>query len=206
MQPPGRGSRLCETPYDNMPQLIAALLDNIAPLLTQPYALFGHSLGSRVAFELCKQLIARGAPAPQMLFASGSRSPHIERQRDNWHLLSDAEFKDKLRSLNGTPEVALQNDELMSLLLPGLRADFKISDQYRAETIKLPCPISVLGAPDDQYVSVRQLQDWQALTAMPITTHIIDGGHFFLEKNRSRVLEVVSMEITKLLEDSRVFG
>src|SRR5919108_6600477 len=51
-QLPGRGHLVAETPYGAMDPLVADLAQAMWPLLHRPFMLFGHSMGSLVAFEL----------------------------------------------------------------------------------------------------------------------------------------------------------
>jgi len=113
-------------------------------VIDRPYLLFGHSLGSRIAFELalrCRQL---GLPSPVSFIASGSRAPHLRTHENPIYDLPEAEFVAKLRDLKGTPEEVLRNEELIQLLTPLLRADFRIADLYCAAQTRLDCPIVVL--------------------------------------------------------------
>ncbi|MBC3842411.1 thioesterase [Streptacidiphilus sp. 4-A2] len=73
VQPPGRGERIEEEPYTAMPELVRALADEAE--FTGPYALFGHSLGAAVAYELASELRARGRELP-----AGSTSPGTRRR------------------------------------------------------------------------------------------------------------------------------
>ena len=75
VQPPGRGTHLSQNPIDNMKALVDSLLPKVSDILQGNYVIYGHSVGSRVAFELVRQAIAKGFPAPLHFFASGSASP-----------------------------------------------------------------------------------------------------------------------------------
>ena len=77
VQPPGRSSRMFEEPYQEMQLLIDDLILAFKQLIDKPFMFFGHSLGSRVAFELSKRLQSEGLPLPQHFIASGSRAPFI---------------------------------------------------------------------------------------------------------------------------------
>lgn len=61
-----------------MDDLTTALVSAIAPLLSgPPFAFFGHSMGSIVAYESIKKLQAQGGPLPCMLYVSAMRSPTL---------------------------------------------------------------------------------------------------------------------------------
>lgn len=192
VQPPGRGPRLMEPAYDNMKSLADAIMEVLPRELDRPYVFFGHSLGSRVAFELICRLTKVGLPLPLHYIPSGGRAPHMQFELKNWHELSDAGFKAKLKDLNGTPQILLDNAELMDMLMPLLRADFKIADQYRAEKFAISCPVTALGGSDDSRVKPHELAAWQELTSERCEVISIEGDHFFVESNSEAVLLVIN--------------
>ncbi|MHB1685047.1 MAG: thioesterase II family protein [Bacilli bacterium] len=61
------------------------------------------------------------------------------------------EFWEQLRRLNDTSEEVLENEELMSLVIPTLRADFQLSKSYHyCEEEPLTCPITVFVGEEDK--------------------------------------------------------
>ncbi|MGH1555837.1 thioesterase II family protein [Streptomyces sp. L7] len=99
---PGRGMRIGEQPFSRLAPLVRALADAMEPLFDRPFALFGHSLGGLVAFELARLLRRRGWPVPCHLFVSASAAP-ARRREPVLHNASDAEVKARLLAFNGTP-------------------------------------------------------------------------------------------------------
>ncbi len=189
IQLPGRGSRLFEDIYYDMGSLIKKLLEFFPTLIDKPYILFGHSLGSRVAFELATKLKEMGKPLPEHFVASGSRAPHFAINEKQIHNLPDKEFISELRQMGGTPDEILDNEELIELLLPALKADFTIAEKYfYLGNEVLDCPISVLGGKNDIEVTVASLNGWSDLFLKPAEVHMIAGGHFFIDTNRDAVL------------------
>jgi surfactin synthase thioesterase subunit len=186
-----------------MEPLIAELLGVFPQVTDRPYVLFGHSLGSRVGFELALQCQRRGLPVPACFIASGSRAPHLRKREPPLHDLPEAEFVARLRELAGTPEEVLSNGELIQLLLPLLRADFRIADLYCATPTRLNCPLVVLAGTEDETVTSGEVQAWEELAGGGCTIHWIAGGHFFVEHNRAWVLEKVTAVLTQVTELSR---
>ncbi|EGM76589.1 Putative thioesterase involved in non-ribosomal peptide biosynthesis [Rheinheimera sp. A13L] len=202
IQPPGRSSRINETAYSDMRQLVDNLIENIVPLLNVPFIFFGHSLGSRVAYELATRLKARQLPTPMQFFASGSRAPHIAGEKKQLYDLPDDAFISELQSLNGTPEEVLQNRELMQLFLPLLRADFQIADTYVSDKTVLNCPITVLAGTEDVGIKPGHLESWKELTSCAGEIHYVPGDHFFIEKNKQLVFHILSEKIESTLTKS----
>lgn len=200
VQPPGRGQRIAERPCDSMDELVDGLLPHILPLLDRPYVLFGHSLGSRVAFELMRRLDALQLPLPERFVASGSRAPHIVRDDKPLRDLPYDEFVRELRELNGTPEAILQNAELMELLVPLLRADFGISETYSAAPGKrLACKVHVFGGHGDRDVTPQDLASWQEHFVDRIAVQMYDGDHFFVEKQADQVVRNLNAVLRETL-------
>src|SRR5260370_20858382 len=123
VQLPGRENRFSEPPATSMPSLVRALAAGLSPFLDRPFALFGHSLGALVAFELCQELRSMRQPVANHLFVSARPAPHLPDRRPPIHHLPDEALAAELRRLNGTPEDVLGDSALIELILPHLRAD-----------------------------------------------------------------------------------
>ena len=91
VQLPGREERIMEKPYIDMPVMLDDLEEAVREVVDGPYALWGHSMGGKIAYELEKRLEAVGYTA-SCLFISGSRIPSIPEPNPIYHL-PDEEFK-----------------------------------------------------------------------------------------------------------------
>ncbi|MCJ2036201.1 thioesterase II family protein [Methylobacterium sp. J-068] len=202
---PGRGARMAEALFTDPHRLAARLADEIEGHVIEehvtgpgapPYAVFGHSLGALLAFELVHALIARGAPAPRVLFVSGSEAPALRDDATFRRARSDADLIDLLRTRSGTPEEALADAELMALVLPVLRADFLMCGAYvhRARS-PLPCPIQALGGRQDT-VTRAGLEAWSRETLAGFDLALFEGGHFFIHEHRGAVLDCIGRRIS----------
>lgn len=191
---PGRGARFGEPLQTDLYALARQLANELMPELRRPYAIFGHSLGALLAFELTHALRELGCPPPLMLFASGTAAPTRREDYEKGYAQakSDEELITELRELQGTSEEVLANHELMSLTLPILRADFLMCGRYRYRTRPLlELPIHVLGGTTDRS-SLEQLQAWGVETASCFSLDMFEGGHFFIHEHERRVLETIS--------------
>lgn len=187
VQLPGRENRISEKPYSSLTELTDHLFESFKPLYDKPIALFGHSMGSLISYELSKRMQQSGI-IPVHLFVSAHGAPDKSRHDTNDHLLSNDELINKLRKLSFTPEPVLQNKDLMQLLLPMIRADFALIETYQfKDGPLLECPLTIFGGTNDKEVSLSELDDWKYHTNDDFSKEIISGDHFFIHENASYI-------------------
>ncbi|MDQ0273728.1 thioesterase II family protein [Cytobacillus purgationiresistens] len=187
IQLPGRENRITEKPYTNIDELTTDLVDILNPLYDKPIAFFGHSMGSLISYELSVKLQQFGIK-PVHLFVSAHLAPHKSNHDTRDHLLSDDQLINRLRELSFTPEPVLQNKDLMNLLLPVIRADFSMCENYNfINRPALRCPITVFGGTRDKEVSTNELDEWKYLTNDSFSKVVIDGDHFFVHNHASTI-------------------
>ena len=197
IQLPGREDRLCEQPFRHLPPLLAALAQAFSPYLEKPFALFGHSMGALIAFELARYLRRTFGIHPVHLFVAGFDAPHITRTHKPVHTLPEPEFIEKLQTLKGTPEEVLAHDELMRLLLPTLRADFALCETYDySDDAPLNCPLTVFGGLEDKNTSPVHLRTWNKHTTCACAVDMLPGSHFFLRENRNKILDIIAFNLS----------
>lgn len=195
---PGRESRLMERPFTQLDALLPELGAALAEVSDKPFALFGHSMGAMIAFELTRWLRREKRPLPAKLLVSGFRAPHLPPNRPPIHHLPNAEFIAEMKLLGGTPQEVLAHTELLDLLLPLLRADFTLVERYVWEEERpLTLPITAFGTPNDPIATPAQLAAWQQHTSGAFATHLFSGDHFYLRKQTANLLAAVTDEITK---------
>ncbi|MFE0187356.1 ACP S-malonyltransferase [Streptomyces sp. NPDC059008] len=180
LERPGRGRRASEPLLRDPDAIVDDLLRQLPDRLDAPYALYGHSLGARLAFLLCRRLRAERRPAPVHLFVSGECGPAIpSRERHTWELSTDA-FWEHLRQLGGIPEELWEHPDLMAYYEPVMRADFTALGAYRhQEAPPLEVPVTAMTG-EDEHFSAADLESWQRESTRPLTTHRFPGGHFFI--------------------------
>lgn len=196
VQLPGRENRIAEPAFDRLEPLVQALADAVEPYLDLPFAVFGHSNGALIGFELSRLLGARGGPLPVHLFASGRRAPDLPAETAPIHAHPEAEFLAELGTLGGLPRALLEHQELLALLVPTLRADVAIHETYQfREEAPLPFAITAYGGVADAKVRQAQLQGWERHTAGPFLLRMFPGGHFYLQDERDTLLRTLSGDL-----------
>lgn len=194
---PGRGMRLAEAPFTRMQPLVEAIVPALLPYLDRPFALFGHSMGALIGFEVARLLRKNYNLLPTCLFISGVSGLFEPNYSRSIHALPEAEFIEELRLLNGTPEAVLENPELMDLLLPVLRADFAITETYTdSAEPPLNCPIIVFGGLNDPKVDRSDLEGWRFQTSESFSLHILPGDHFFIHTAQTYLLTLITQQLS----------
>ncbi|HCA85520.1 MAG TPA: hypothetical protein DEQ61_08505 [Streptomyces sp.] len=193
---PGRGSRWSEPALTELSPLLDDLTGAMDEARRTPYAVFGHSFGGVLAFELVRHLTDRGFPAPQRLLVSACLAPHEATPTETNYDLSDAEFIESLRKVRGTPEELLENEELMELYIPTIRADYTILDLYEAPPLApLECPVSVFYGVEDQDAARESMDAWDKYSGAAVAIEGISGDHFFLRDSEDEFLAKLCLHL-----------
>jgi surfactin synthase thioesterase subunit len=185
LQLPGREGRFAEALIDDPQTLLDELHQAVQPWLDRPFVLFGYSMGALIAHALAQRLQAVGGPTPQRLVVAACSSPDhpvgVDPDR-----MSDAEFATYVRTLGGTPEAVFEHAELLALLLPLLKADFRLVRRLREvaqtepQAVLLDCPITALAAHQDEHAMPQQVARWADFTQGRFHAMSLPGGHFAL--------------------------
>jgi medium-chain acyl-[acyl-carrier-protein] hydrolase len=189
---PGHGGRMDEMPFANLAALVINLQAVLQPLMTVPFAFFGHSTGACIALEAARMLrAADGRPAAH-LFVSGRPAPGSATGERSLHSLSDDELLAVVIGHGGTPAAVMERAELMAAILRTLRADLALAESGRlAAGGRLSCPITVFGGLDDS-IDGAALQAWSDLTTGVFRLVMFPGGHFYLaEADEALMGEIV---------------
>jgi surfactin synthase thioesterase subunit len=207
VQLPGRESRLSEKPFSDLRALVDKLAEVLPPYLDRPFALFGHSNGGLMAFELTRRLRADGRTLPQRLMVGGRPAPQVEIDEPNVHDLPEEEFRAALRRFGGTPQEVLEHEEIMSILGPVLRADFALGETYHYQPgPPLDLPISAYAGRVDAVVPVWQVEAWKEQTTREFRFREFPGGHFFIHEDRAEVTREVARELEEMLRAMPRYG
>lgn len=180
-QYPGRQERIDEPCASSMTELADAITGALEPGLDVPVALFGHSLGSAVAYEVARRLEDRHGVVPGRVVVSGRGAPHIERAGGTLHLLDDDRLVAAARRLGDAGSAVYDDPDLRPLLLPSLRGDFRLIESYRPlDAAPLRAPVTAVGGTADPGCTLPELLSWSALTTASYEHRLFPGDHFYL--------------------------
>ncbi|WP_028545527.1 thioesterase II family protein [Paenibacillus taiwanensis] len=193
----GRGERLGQGFYADMTEAVEdiyAMIKN--KIQEEPYALFGHSMGTLLAYELYYKVKTEGHQLPRHLFFSGRQSPIVKNNMYVSTDMSDDEFIEKIIALGGIPEEISQSSELMEFYLPIFKNDIRIMESYkfkeRAE--KLNCNITVLNGLEDKIDATQEIT-WDYLCEQKSKSYYFTGSHFFINDHVKKIVNLIEGEL-----------
>ncbi|MEU4574790.1 thioesterase II family protein [Nonomuraea sp. ATR24] len=189
IQYPGRQDRVAEPCVEDLNALADEIFLRVRKLAGPPPALFGHSMGATLAFEVAQRLEGDGIAVPH-LFVSAARSPSSERSEEV-HLRDDDGIIAEMRRLDGTDDVLLLDPELMRLVLGPIRSDYKALERYRYAGGVLACPVTALAGDADPGTSLSAARSWRDHTGGAFTFRRFPGGHFYLTDELAGVAEEI---------------
>ncbi len=203
VQYPGRQERRADPSAPD----IATLAEECARALLffgdRPLALFGHSMGSLVAFETAHMITARHSLL--RLFASAARPPSQDWAVIDVDSCGEAAIIADLRHLRGVPEELLENEEVRDEILRVLRADYRLLRAYQPSTSGiLPVPITEMLGDADPRNSVSAAGAWARHTHAECVVEVLPGGHFYLNDQLPAVASIVARYLRHDLSASAI--
>lgn len=196
LQLPGRERLVDQEPYTNVQNaadgLLAAALEAAGE---GPVAVFGHSLGAILAYELAHRIADHGANELVHLFVSGSQGPWNGRTERATGLDDDA-FLARVQEFAGYTHPAFDIPEMRELLLPTLRADVEMHEAYvPTSERRLAAPITSIRGVDDHLVSADAADHWRDATSATFTAVDVPGDHMYLDADAKSLLELIASRL-----------
>jgi medium-chain acyl-[acyl-carrier-protein] hydrolase len=206
VQLPGRHQRAKEPPFERMAPLVEALGEAMPTEDISPLAVFGHSMGGLLGFELARWLRRQGRPQPAILIVAACPAPQLPPRLPPLHDLPDGELLAAVRGrFAGIPSQVAEHEELIRLVLPVLRADLALVETYcHVDEPPLNCPVLVMGGADDPCVPAAELAAWRAQTCGQFSLRLFPGGHFFWHEEPAAFLRLIAGRLRPLLVPQHV--
>ncbi|MEW2121615.1 alpha/beta fold hydrolase [Streptomyces sp. NPDC005474] len=181
---PGRESLLREPPFTDAHQLVETLTEDFGPLLDEPYAFYGHSLGALVAQRLALHLVATGRRPPEVVLVGACPAPQLPSRLLEAAALpgvTDEQLVGLLADEESVPKLLLERPEWLRATLTTLRADLRLARSLRsAPPARLPCPLWAFAGRDDRMVSAAEVRAWERSTTSGFHFRMMPGAHFFV--------------------------
>lgn len=198
VQYPGRQDRRADKLIDKIWELADRIFEALQSWVDRPLAFFGHSMGAVVAFEVARRLEQKTNTTLIVLFASGRRAPSYHRN-EGVHLRDDDGLVAELKRLNGTDTKLLGDEELLRMILPAVRSDYKAIETYLPPPGPgLNCPVTVFVGDSDPKTTIDEASAWRRHSIGIFDMRVFSGGHFYLVFHQEAIIEAIS-ECLKLM-------
>lgn len=189
IQYPGRQDRFGEPCVEDVLKLAEEIFQRLRKQADRPPALFGHSMGATVAYEVARRLENDGI-AVAHLFVSAARGPACERT-ERVHLMDDDGILAEMRRQGGTDAALLRDKDLMRLVLGTIRGDYRAIETYRHTGGPVECPVTALAGDGDRSTTLDAARSWEGHTRGPFELRVFSGGHFYLNDHLDGVAGVI---------------
>lgn len=186
---------------DEMRALVGMLAGEILPSVDRPFALFGHSMGGQVAYQFALDAAAAGGPQPVWVGISGFEAPCRARRRTrqrSLHLYGDAELRQHLAALGGTPREALQEDAWMQFASL-IRKDLRLFERWQFDPASptLQMPLSAFVGDSDPLVGAAGCSYWEYFTHGWQGLHVLPGNHFYFLEDPQRLANLLVEQLQR---------
>jgi len=196
----GRGKRFGIPFSDSFDSAVDDLFLQMKNILidVEQYAVFGHSMGSWLAYELYIRLIQEDYKAPSHMFFSGNHAPHIHKNEKKLAYLNNEDFQKEILKIGGTPKLIFDHKDLAETYVPIIRNDYRILEEYQYidKGILVHCPSTVISGNQDK-LTFEELSYWRDLVNSDFDVVMVEGNHFYV----SDAPQIVASEINKKLEN-----
>lgn len=195
----GRGKRFNEDFYETLQDAVDDIFNNIKGVIgNDDYAIYGHSMGSLLAYETYYKVVGQEMKKPTHMFFSGHEAPSTIKQRENTYKLPDYEFIKKVIDIGGTPKEIMENRELLEMFVPIIRNDFRILEtyEYKEREKKIECNISILNGKQDD-IKLEEILAWNKHVCGGVKVYNFQGNHFFINNNVQGITNIINGTLLK---------
>lgn len=191
----GKGKRICEPLYESMKEAVSDVFSVISKEIDEgEYAIYGHSMGTILAYEVTRKIKAAKMKEPKHIFFSGRNSPDTENILKDMHTLNDNDFIRRVLNYGGPNMELFENEEFKTMFLPILRGDFNLVEMYKFQNdnFKLGCNITILNGREDKLISFDQMKNWEKISDGSCSFYEFDDGHFFINKYKVEICKIIN--------------
>lgn len=198
---PGRESRFNEPAIGDLHELLDRMVPAIVKSVREPFAMFGHSMGGLIAYELTIRLQEFNLQ-PTVLFLSACRAPHRFNNastKTKLHKLPNDEMIEYLaRDYGKGGKLSEDESQMMRLMSDTIRADLKLLETYEhSGHPQLTIPIMGLAASEDKKVTLEDVSGWREHTSGSFKLRTIPGHHFYLREQEKSLAALVAATIAR---------
>lgn len=199
----GRGRRTNEAFYEDMNEAVNDVAKQIKDnAYNEPYAIFGHSMGGLIIYELLGKFEELKISYPKHIFISARRAAHLKSSDGKkYYKLPDEEFALELLKLGDINREVIRNAELFNIFSPIIRADYKIIEEYVFKEPKnmLKCNMTLLYASEDIEASKEEVLQWREYSENEVECFEFNGGHFYIFDNLKEVANIINNTLNQYI-------
>jgi polyketide synthase 12 len=202
IQWPGRENRIDEPIFTDLNLMLNDLEDAILPLLedNSPFALYGHSFGGIVAFELARRLRFKHGKIPMHFFCSATMAPQITLTWKNRDVMKastiSSNSEQKLLGLMSY----IDDLDFVKTILPGMRRDMPLLVGYEyQEEEAFDIPFTVFSAMEDEVTLPEEMKPWEVHTTNTFRQELVHGDHWFVSRNKDFIREQISNDLEMII-------
>lgn len=190
---PGREHRLLEPPVATMAELADDIADTCVRLPSLPTIFFGHGFGGAIGYEVAQRVQDRPGMTLMALAVSGCAGPGRETPTDLGGS-GDAEIIAGITSLGGADARIFGSPELLELILPAIRGDYRLAEAYVGQRgaadvpVRLSVPVVAYYGDREDELDEDAVGAWSAVTTGAFRVRAFGGDHFFLVRHGPALL------------------
>ena len=195
---PGRGKRVGEDSIDDIKAMAQDLKSQWRALKDDgPYAIFGHSMGALVTYEMVLSLAKEGGQMPEFVYLAGCRPPNAA-GRTRFADLDSADFWREMARYIGFPDSVLKNEPWKAANEKQLRNDCRAMENYpgRSSGHKVPVPIYYRIGEGDS-IAPEEVDEWRKFSSVSVDIRRIPGDHFFIHTHP----RIVAQDLSELIHN-----
>lgn len=199
VQYPGQPDRGL-TQLASIPDLADKIFTMMAPSAeadTQ-VALFGHSMGGLVAFEVALKFQSAGHPVAALFISSCAAPGHIRYKELQG---SDQDILSLVAKVAGTTQELVANDEFALNMMPTLHSVRAIAGYDRPPEVTVSCPIHAFVGDNDIIVTEENMGPWCGRTTNEFSIRVFPGDHFYLNNNLPGLVKGIEETTLDLCRD-----
>ncbi|MCM1187138.1 MAG: thioesterase domain-containing protein [Lachnoclostridium sp.] len=184
----GRGKYKKEKIAESFDELQSEVLDKICMYISnEPYAIFGHSMGGLLAYEICASMLQKKVKLPIHLYISSRdepKSPHS-------YIFSDNKLVERLLSIGDENSAIYLNKRFAKIYLYRIKEDFRLLQQYQClKPIKLDIHTRIFWSKTDDTI-LTVIKNWDNYFTGVVEYKEFSGGHFYLNYHYKDVLDII---------------
>ncbi|SES70403.1 thioesterase II family protein [[Clostridium] polysaccharolyticum] len=166
-------------------ELVDLVYKKVANSITDDdYIFFGHSMGSRMEYELYSRLYQNNLPLPKRIIFSGCRKLSVKTKDPRE--CSEREFREEYISLGGISEEVLACEELADMAFEDLKMDVELLSQFQFVPVPMKCPVTIWNGNLDK-ISLKK--EWEELLGCQVEWKLYMGKHFFIYDQEEEIIQ-----------------